>query len=55
MPTPKETVERAYGHIPTEVGICFPIPQPVDLIGWRGLRYYWLRMIRRIRQQRKHG
>jgi hypothetical protein len=42
MPTPKETLEKAYGSVPKEVGFSFDIPI-------RGLKYYWLRLIRRIR------
>jgi hypothetical protein len=42
MPTSKETLEKAYGSIPKEVG--FQLEFPI-----RGLKYYWLKLIRRIR------
>jgi hypothetical protein len=42
MPKAKEVLEKAYGSIPKEVGFYFEFP-------FRGLKYYWLRLIRRIR------
>jgi hypothetical protein len=42
MPKAEDTLNKAYGSIPKEVGFYFEIPI-------RGLKYYWLRLIRRIR------
>jgi hypothetical protein len=42
MPKAEDTLNKAYGSIPKEVGFAFDIPI-------RGLKYYWLRLIRRIR------
>jgi hypothetical protein len=39
---PKETLEKAYGSIPKEVGIVIDIDLP------RGFRYYWLKAVRWI-------
>lgn len=44
MSKPKETLEKAYGNIPREVGLSanlawFPT--------WRGIRYYWYRLLRK--------
>jgi len=43
MPKAKEVLEKAYGSIPKEVGFYIDIPT------LRGFKYYWLRLIRRIR------
>jgi hypothetical protein len=44
MSTPKETIEKAYGNIPREVGLT--------VIDWwptpRGIKYYWLLLIRKF-------
>ena len=40
---PKETLEKAYGNIPKEVGLQLEF----DIV--RGLRYYWLLLKRRFR------
>jgi hypothetical protein len=45
MPKAEDVLNKAYGSIPKEVGFYhdyFDIPV-------RGLKYYWLRLIRRIR------
>ena len=40
----KDTIDRAYGHVPKEV-----VPQ-IDLVTWyptlRGIKYYWLKLVR---------
>ena len=38
----KDTIEKAFGHIPREVGMI----DPFDWIEFRGIRYYWIRFIR---------
>jgi hypothetical protein len=44
MSTPKETIEKAYGSVPKEVGLAgiewWPTP--------RGIKYYWLLLIRKF-------
>ena len=44
--TQKETLDKAYGNMPKEVGFDF------DLFGWlpswRGIKYYWYKLIRRV-------
>ena len=40
----KETLDKAYGNIPSEVG--FSIEMNL-LPGWRGIKYYWYKLIRR--------
>jgi len=45
MSTPKETLDKAYGNMPKEVGFSNDwtiVPT------WRGLRYYWHKLIRKI-------
>ena len=45
MSTPKETLDKAYGHMPREVGINMDwsfVP------GIRGIRYYWHKLIRKV-------
>jgi hypothetical protein len=41
---PKETIEKAYGNVPKEIGAMF------DVFNWvpefRGVRYYWIRAVR---------
>lgn len=40
----KETIERAYGHIPNE-----PVSYiDFDILTFRGIKYYWLRLVRFI-------
>jgi len=38
----KDVIEKAYGNIPKEVNYGFH----VDIIPFRGVKYYWLRLIR---------
>lgn len=45
MSTPKETLDKAYGNMPKEVGIAFNldwVPTP------RGIKYYWILLVRKI-------
>lgn len=45
MSTPKETIDKAYGSVPKEVGYAIDwsfIPT------WRGIRYYWHKLIRKV-------
>ena len=46
MSTPKETLDKAYGNMPKEVGFG------ADLFDWmptlRGLKYYWYKLIRKV-------
>jgi hypothetical protein len=44
MSTPKEILDKAYGNMPKEVGVIFDF----DLPGWRGIKYYWYKLIRKI-------
>lgn len=42
---PKETIEKAYGHVPKEVGIFYDLH-----LDWlRGFKYYWLKFVRLIK------
>jgi len=45
MSKQKNTIDRAYGNIPKEVG-------PGDIFDWfptyRGLRYYWYKLVRQV-------
>ena len=38
----KETLERAYGHIPKDLGFTFNIDFPYE----RPLRYFWIKVKR---------
>ena len=38
----KETIDKAYGNIPKEVGVYADI----DIQIFRGFKYYWLRLVR---------
>jgi hypothetical protein len=45
--TNKNTLEKAYGHIPKDIGFSFDltwVPTP------RGVKYYWLRLVRIFRK-----
>jgi len=42
----KETIEKAYGNIPKEVGMYHDWGIPTI----RGIKYYWLLLIRKIRR-----
>ena len=46
MPKPNETIEKAYGSIPKEVGFNFDIFSFVPT--YRGVKYYWHKMIRKV-------
>ena len=40
-----ETLNRAYGNVPKEVGFNFDF----DIVpGWRGIKYYWYTLMRKI-------
>jgi hypothetical protein len=46
--TTKETLDKAYGNVPKEVGLnvdwdWFPT--------WRGVKYYYYKMLRRLTRQ----
>jgi len=45
MSTPKETLDKAYGNMPKDIG--FNIDWEI-LPGWRGFKYYWYKLIRKI-------
>ena len=45
MTRQQTVIERAYSNIPREVGIAVDW----DILGWRGLRYYWLCAIRKVK------
>jgi len=36
----KETLDKAYGNVPREVGFNIDWGLP----GWRGLKYYWYKL-----------
>jgi hypothetical protein len=43
--TTKETLDKAYGNVPKEVGYNFDL----DLVPvWRGVKYYWYKLIRKV-------
>ena len=45
MSTPKETLDKAYGNMPKEVGFNFDIS---FVPTWRGIKYYWHKLIRKV-------
>jgi len=46
MTTPKETLEKAYGHVPKEVVFAFDMSW---MPTWRGVKYVWYKkVIRRL-------
>ena len=45
MSTPKETIDKAYGNMPKEVGFNFDIN---FVPTWRGIKYYWHKLIRKV-------
>ena len=41
----KETLDKAYGNMPKEVGYSMDL----DFIPtWRGIKYYWYKLIRKV-------
>jgi hypothetical protein len=40
---PKETLDKAYGNVPKEVGPTFDVNWVPE---FRGVRYYWIRAVR---------
>ena len=40
----KDTLNKAYGGIPREVGLNFEI----DWITFRSIKYYWLKLVRKF-------
>ena len=45
MSTPKETLDKAYGNMPKEVGFAFSLDWvPTQ----RGIKYYWQLLVRKI-------
>ena len=47
--TPKEILEKAYGSVPKEVNVSFDI----DWLQHRGIRYYWLLLVRKMKHRPK--
>jgi len=44
--TPKETLDKAYGSMPKEVGFAFELDWvPTS----RGVKYYWYKLIRKLK------
>ena len=42
----KETLDKAYGSMPKEVGISGDL---FDwLLTWRGVKYYWYKLVRKV-------
>jgi hypothetical protein len=50
MATPKETLEKAYGSVPKEVGLVFDLSW---LPTWRGVKYVWYKKV--IRKLTRRG
>ena len=45
MSKQEDTLNKAYGNVPKEVGYVFDL----DIVpGWRGIKYYWYKLIRRV-------
>jgi hypothetical protein len=44
--TQKEILDKAYGNMPREVGMSSDIFD--CLPSWRGIKYYWYKLIRRV-------
>jgi len=42
--SPRETLEKAYGSIPKEVGMYHDWGVPT----WRGFKYYWYKITRKL-------
>jgi hypothetical protein len=40
-----ETLQRAYGNVPREVGYTFDLD---FLPTWRGIKYYWYVLVRKV-------
>jgi hypothetical protein len=40
-----ETLQRAYGNMPKEIG--YNVDWDI-LPGWRGIKYYWYKLIRKV-------
>ena len=45
MSTPKETLDKAYGNVPKEIGFSISWEFVPTL---RGIKYYWHKLIRKI-------
>lgn len=41
----KDTLDKTYGNIPGEVGFYVDLEW---LTSWRGLKYYWYKLVRRV-------
>jgi hypothetical protein len=42
---PDETINKAYGNVPKEVGFFWDM----DFIPtWRGFKYYWYKLLRKV-------
>ena len=41
---PDETLQKAYGNVPKEVGFTANF----DFITWRGFKYYWYKLLRKV-------
>ena len=45
MSKQEDTLNKAYGNVPKDVGYVFDL----DIVpGWRGFKYYWYKLIRKI-------
>ena len=45
MSTPKEVIDKAYGNMPKEVGFFVDVS---FVPTWRGIKYYWHKLIRKV-------
>jgi hypothetical protein len=45
MSKQQEVIDRAYGNMPKEVGFTFDIMSALPT--WRGIKYYWYKLIRK--------
>jgi hypothetical protein len=45
MSTPKETLDKAYGNMPKEIGLDPNLDWGPT---YRGIKYYWLKLIRKF-------
>jgi hypothetical protein len=46
MSTPKETLDKAYGNVPKEVGFADDLFDWLPT--WRGVKYYWYKLVRKV-------
>jgi hypothetical protein len=43
--TRKETLDKAYGNMPKEVGFVFDLS---FIPTWRGVKFYWYKLVRKV-------